>query len=453
MSKPAFNIDGFGERVSDLFGILSGRIHQHGNDNTAVSLDTGRLPNNVLCILYRDPLIAKFVDKYPNEAKNNGYEVINNQGEIVEKNNSMILTILEDASIFSRIYGRCYLALQYDNDNDTPAPINGEVKGYEMSYLAERLGDFFTINNERYHNSKVYHVICKKTFNLYDIDIDDEHYQIGVIQQLYENINTYVSSVRVGKYILQNLSYLLLGVKNLSAKTKSEDGLKEVLNRLLSINQNRNVSRSIAYDKENEQLSYISQTVSGYSDMIADIKSLLLAGSDYPYDQIFEDRSGGNNLGSGVNNQLIARMNWGERKKSWSENNWLPILNNIYRIKFGDSVRVEIPYKVSLTRLEQAELEKMASERNKNLIEAGIVSPQELRSGWAGSEFSLNIILNDEIYDSNVNNTTDNEILPDNSAIDNPQADAALTDQEWETLSTVTDKDINRTARGILNGN
>ncbi len=458
-NKEELQVDSFGDRLINLFGIFNKALNKTGADDEVATLSSyHRLNHNELCNLYnKDPLIAKFVDKFPEEAEKNGYVIYNQQGEVIEHDNTLVLEMLKEALIYSRIYGRCYLAMEFESENKAPIMPNDTLKNYTLNYYAEHEHDddpFYVIENVEYNKTKVYHIIHKKTY-MWNVTKHEEQYQIGLIQKIADIVDTYVSSVKVGKYILQNLSYLLMGIKGLSAKSKTDGGFQEILARLVSVGRNRNISRAVAYDMENEQLSFISQTLTGVESVINPIKTLLLACDEYPGDQIFEDIViRGNPATVGTNNQLINRMLWGEKKKNWSETHFLPVLKQIYYAIYGDGLKIEIPFKVSLTRLEWAQVEKLASERSKNLKDSGIVSPEELRTGYEGDEFTLNITLDDATFKKFVSIASESDgvdKLPRDRDGEEINKDGVIIDEAWDRMSVVTPNDINRTATGVLN--
>jgi hypothetical protein len=231
-----------------------------------------------------------------------------------------------------------------------------------------------------------------------------------------------------------------MGLDNLAATSKSDEGRNYIFERLTSVNVNRNVSRILTYDKTKESISFISQSISGIKDVISEIKQIFISVSDYPYNQIFEEISG-SQLGSGTAIQLIERMLWLEKIIDWINQNWLKHYTKLFKLIYGDSVKVEIPFKIGLTALEKAELENIGADRIKKLIDSGVITVDEARTGYKDDEYTLNIVL------SKI--PPDNEISPSESTqnqIDSVEVD----DTFWDNLANTSQSDIDDIAESVL---
>lgn len=432
--------------------------NEDSNSYFAVNNFVPLTPEELNIIFRRSYLARKIVEKYPSEAKVLGYNLINEKGEIINKDDVLLLNAFYKGIVNGRLYGHCYLIMLYENtDPFQPVKPGDKITGFITEFGLRREGDYFKkSDDELFHYTKVNVFYGRETYIPY-LKPDDERYAESVLEGVIITLKNYVSSNETVRKILSNLSYLTVGIKNLGNMTKTEKGREDVYLRLTSIRTNRNTNRILAYDKENEILSYISQTISGINELMSNIKEIFIAESDYPPEQLFES-STNQSIGSGIANQLIARFLWAKRCHSWTVDN----LQMQYQIHFDrhypkQNLKVEIPFKLNLSQVEQAELEKMASERNKNLIESKIIAPREARSGYANDEFSLNITLNDEYYlmlekisQNQINTNPDNT----NNDPENLNRDSGVfipDDQTWDALANLTEEDLKAVMEGALN--
>lgn len=458
-----------------LFKILSlfaNPAMQQGNEedsNSYFSINQFQpLTPQELNTIFRSSFLArKIIEKYPQEAKNFGYVVQTKDGKILQKNDSLVLECIYEASIWSRLYGHCYLILEYENTlPQEPVKPGEKLIKYIIEFSLIKEGDFFKkSDNEVFHYTKVQLFHGRKTYIPY-ITPYEENYADSIYQSLIITLRNYVSSNETTRKILSNISYLLLGIKNLGNMTKTDRGREEVYMRLESIRTNRNVNRTITYDKENEILSYITQATNGIKELVSNIKEIFVAESDYPAEQLFEESSN-QSIGNGIANQLIARFLWAKRSHSYAETSFLPQYKTFFDRHYPEQdVLVIVPFKMVLTQSEKAELEKFASERTKNLIESKVIAPEEARSGYRTDEFDLGIILDDNLYKQMVEASKDTgDVANDkvlNSETDNTRTttlegdknlDAVFNpdDQSWDILSTITLEDLENVMEGALN--
>jgi hypothetical protein len=396
--------------------------------------------------IFRQSFLArKIVEKYPMEAKTFGYKLENQNGEIIENGDKLLTEAIYEATIWARLYGRSFLVLNYEKSlPNEPLIPKEKLISYTIELEIFKEGDYFKKSDDIiYHNSKIQVFFGRKTYVPY-ITPFDEGYADSVLQSVVTTLKNYVSSNETARKILSNISYLLLGIKNLGNMTKTDRGSGEIQARLTSIKVNRNVNRVIAYDKENEILSYISQATTGINDLIGVIKEIFIAESDYPASELFEENSR-QNLGSGIANQLIARFLWTKRCHSYTLREFLPQYETFYNRHYKEeNYKVIIPFNLELSQIEQAELEKFASERTKNLIESGVISPEEARSGYQLEGFNLNIILDDNLYKQMAKTSkTDDKVINEKPS-ESSNVDSVLMpdDGVWDSYASITDDDL-----------
>lgn len=387
-------------------------------------------------------LIQKIIKKYPIEARNIGYQLIESNGNILEENNPILLEAFKDASIYARLYSRCYLYLDVSGGDTAPIKSGSELLGYKIYFDLHKTGDFYEQGTTKIHFHRILEFIGVKTYSKNkDNDAD------SVIQGLYKSLEDWISCNENGKYILNNLSYLTLGVDNLGNMTKTNEGRGMIFDRLTTLNINRDISRSIAYDKKSETIGFISQSISGIKDIISEAKEVFMSETGYPVEEIFE-QSPTQKLGSGIQNQLISRYLWARRCRGWILNEWMPnYITYFNRMKNMLKVSITIPFILDLTDEEKAEIENKGADRIKKLIEVGVITSSEGRSGYRGKQYSLNIALendDDEIQTSSLTEskkpiTQDSELIPN--------------DKFWDALSDLNTDDLSIMAEELLTPN
>lgn len=450
------NLDNVGDNLSRIYSLLKKTYAQTKGEVSDYDIpDVSRLSDSDLNNLFRqDFLIQKLVSRYPKKSKALGYYVQDEKGKTINENDEFILDAFTDASICGRLYGKAYLIL----GKDVTSPLRkGEVfDEFQILYNLKLKGDFyFKDEDTRFHKSRVYVFIGYKTYHK-DVTENDDLYSDSILQSVYYSFVDYSGSVQIAKLILANLSYLTMGIDNLSGITKTKEGQETVYDRLASVNENRNVSRILAYDKLKEDLSFISQSSTGVHDVIDTLKDAFVAKSDYTYSDLFEETPR-QNIGSGVANQLIARMLTANRLKNWVEENWLKNYEKLFRILINENVKVKIPFKVELTYLEQAELEKMGADRVKVLIESGIITNLEARTGYKDNEYTLNLELSEtppkdlKVSSDDSGEANNKPPTPEAKNVDNIDFES-VNNQFWDNLAIITQNDLDELARSLVTG-
>lgn len=402
-----------------------------------------RLTDFELEILFRNStLIQKIIKKYPTEAKAIGYELHDTQGNILQKNNETLLEAIKEASIFSRLYSKCFLYLQLSDSllDSRPVKKGAIITGYEIYFDLIRDGDFFTIDDKKIHYQRIIEFVGTRTYVKNLRDSTNINYADSVLQGVFKSLQDYVENNDNAKRILQNLSYLTIGIDNLGNMSRSDEGKTMIYDRLTTLNLNRNINRTIAYDKKSEEMNFISQTLSGVREIIESIKEIFISETDYPLEELFE-QAPSQKLGSGVQNQLIARYLWARRCRNWAINNWMPY----YKIYFDrtldmSQITINIPFIVDLTDEERANIENIAADRTTKLVNAGVISVEEARTGYKTDSFTLNIELNKNITEPVLS-------IPASTQDD---ADVIPDDSYWDNLANVTTEYLDNIAEKIL---
>jgi hypothetical protein len=191
--------------------------------------------------------------------------------------------------------------------------------------------------------------------------------------------------------------------------SKNDVGKQLVINRLQDLNENRNIGRVIAFDKKYEELQFISQTITGFSDVVEELKSFFAAETEYPMEELFT-KSSTQNIGSGIQNQMIARNLWSVKCHEWITENWLDNYMSFYS-NFYDlgKYTIQIPLNLEMSEQEKVNIQKTAAERDKILVDIGAITPNEVRDSYRGDTFNININIDsvpDDSYWDNLANIT-----------------------------------------------
>lgn len=408
-------------------------------------------------------IIEKIITKYPNEAKETGYNVINDNGDIVDESDELLLEAFKEASIYARLYRISYLKLVFENDLNEAVPIRrgSKLSDFSIHFDLSREGDFYEIENERIHYERVLIFYGKRTYSKYARPIDP-HYADSIILSIKKAFDDYIENSEASKYILRNLSYLGIGMNNLANTVQKEVGQNRVYERLTALNQSRSIYKTIAYDKEKEEMNFVSQTLTGVIEVIRESKELLMSSTGYPYEQIFENPPNFKIGSSGVQNQLIVRYLWAKRIKTWSTNEWKPNLTTYYsRTSDMTGRKIDIPLLLELTLEEQAIVEEKAAKRIKDLRDSGVISVYEGRTGYEGDKFTMNIKLDDAVFErekASAENLQEQVNQPQNGRTnrttgqqDDLSKDSLLPDDDyWDELARVTTNDLDNIGRDVL---
>lgn len=388
--------------LASVLSMLSTMSRVHNDESCESIKSPKRLSHSELNNLFRSSkLIRKIVCLYPEKAESTGYEIKDKKGNIINTSDPIIVEAFKEASIFSRLYGKSLLIFDFKSKDKSPLKYGEEILDYKISTTLRKEGEFFHLSgNEttKIHESKALIFLGEKNY-IENSNINDDNYSDSIIQGIYESFMDYLSCNRHSQYLLENLSYLVVGIDRLADKSRTTLGSNEVFDRLRNLNENRRINRVIAHDKIGETVSFISQTLSGVQDIIASAKEYFLAETQYPSNIIFEE-SGNNGLSSGMQNQLAGRFLWQKTVCEWTKNHWQKNYITFFSrlIQNFDQYQLSIPFKMDLNLMEQADFENKSAERIQKLINSSVISPVEARFGYSGKEFSLNINLDDKEY-------------------------------------------------------
>ena len=387
---------------TDSYGLAS-VLSRFGNKSN--SDFSGKLTDSQIEQLFRTSnIVQKVIKKYPKEAKGLGYQLLDEKGRIIESNDEQLLLAFQEASIYARLYGKAFLYLNLDDtSDDLPVRKNAKLQGWEVHFDLVKTNDFYDLVDAGGYTSKVHYTriiefIGARTYAK-NAKPSDTEFSESVLQSIYESLENYISTNDNARYIVSNLSYLSVGIDNLGAMTRTDEGKKNIFERLTTLNINRSINRTLAYDKKSENIGFITQQLLGVTDVVEKVREIFVSNTDYPFEQIFEQAPNIRFGSSGIQNQLVARYLWAQRVRNWVITNWMPYYSVYFnRVRDMRNIKIHIPFIVDKTEQEQAEIEKLAAERTKLLIDAGVLSVDEARGAYRNNDFTLNIELKDEVF-------------------------------------------------------
>lgn len=446
---------------------LGGFFGKFGNDSQEDDTEEDLTYVQIQELFNNNGIIKKIICKYPSNAKSTGYHVLNKDGVSINKNDTIILEGFYNASIYGRLYGYSCLAFETSKSfPEDPIKIGDKISGFKISNITTKTGDFYNIENENFHYTKVFKFYGDKKFLFENptAEVSELYKNQSIIQKLYKSFGRLKNANKATRYIVDNLSYLLVGIKNLNTLNSNDAG-KELLSRkMMALNRERSMDRLISYDLDKEDLKFINQSLSGIDDVLNNFKIMLASESEYPYEQLFENGTSPG-IGSGIQNQLISRFLWQQKVNEWIDNNWLYNYQLLIERLFGEGFTVDIPFNVQLSVAERAELELKIATRNKTLVDAGIISTEEARVTYHGNNLDFNLKLEDYIPEDEkeINITEKVEIEVENNNLENTQnirannlgvtldsvelnrddtRDLQLTDDEFDAIANVTMADV-----------
>lgn len=316
------------------------------------------------------------------------------------------------ANVLARKYGDCYLVLGVADGEEPDQPIKWDnissfvgVKICKNATIdAQR--NLYNINDKSWHPDRV---IRFTGCPLYDDNGDLLPESDSVLQSVFTAFARWEKGNASSASMLEDYNFLLIGIKGLGktlmpdkAGAVNEGGIQGLISRLLAVDMNRSVSRSVAHDLDNEKVEMVARTWAGANDIMESLKAAFTASTDIPSWRIFNDMAGGG-LSNNVNTVHVAKGDWNDRLLTYKERKWRSPLEYILNISMraknsptgGKIVDAAITFPTGsyTSELEKIQIENEAAKRSKILIDSRIISPEEARTCYQNNEFTPNITL------------------------------------------------------------
>lgn len=308
---------------------------------------------------------------------------------------------------------------------------------------------------------------------------------ISIIQGMFDAYNDWNQGVKAGSAMLADYDVFTLGMKGLAALMLSDRrnnttvGQEAVMTRAIALDEGKSAVRGLLYDLENEEPGSVTRQYGGAKDIMDNLENRWCAVTNIPEFKLF-GKIGAQGL---TNNQGLAmRSEWAILTKVWSGNNLVPPMIQLLKIAFlaqdspskgkvPESYEVTAPFDLPLTDAERMEFEKLAAERSQILVGIKSITPKEIRSGYKGSTFSPDIMLEsddipEDAFPAPAPSPQSQPPIggkPQDQTVDGENRDPApirtdatdadlLSDQEWERLANISAADFIEVAKDVSNG-
>lgn len=312
-------------------------------------------------------------------------------------------------SAFARRYGDAYLLLGIADGQEQDQPIDWEsiesFVGVKICRGVSIEGNLYKINNVFWHPDRVIR-FCG--IPLYDLDGNLMPASDSVLQSIFTAYSRWEMGNVSGASMLADYNFLLIGIKGLGLKLQSDVttggslGFQSLLSRLLSVDMNKSVARSVAHDLDNEKIEMVNRTWAGAKEIMESLERAFTAATNIPSWRMFNEMTGGG-LSNTVNTAHLAKADWHDRVNTYKENTWRAPLEYILKISMyakdsptkGQVIDAAVTFPVGsyTSDLEKIQIENAAAIRSKTLIDSGIISPEEARGCYKNNEFTPDITL------------------------------------------------------------
>lgn len=361
----------------------------------------------------RSGLLRKIVSAYPAAARESWCRLQFPTDSDFEGvfNDKGIADLFYIASHQANLYGNFYLLIGVADGRKTSEPIRWEGINSLVGFSKRRnlkKEDGYYIENIA-GNEKSWHP--DRILEFTGVPLYDEFGELTKGDSIYYSILEayiqWVSALKSSSAMIADYNFLKVGIKGLGQILKTKDGIPPregqaaILSRLLSLDMNRSVSKSVAYDLENELLSGETRSYSGADKIMDNLKDFLSVNVDIPRWKLFnEQQSSG--LSTSTTASHIQKVGWASLVQEWKSVNWKPHLQHLIKIYLhakdspivGNEIpEIIFPLGLTVSELEQAQLELVCATKLEKLIKSGIITTEEARLCYKGGLFTQNVTL------------------------------------------------------------
>lgn len=392
--------------------------------------------------LYRfDGLVTKIVNLYPDTAYATGFEIESPDVAYykVATDRLQVYEKFRLASKWARLHGLSAILLISPGRLDKP--FNGNLQGLKVFALDNHIdtdSETIRIGDSDVHRTRLIY--------FYGVSIIESKMgevvtkSASVLDGVIECLTTYRTIHGSIAKLLSTSNQLVIGTAGLGAGirsdilTNSNTQRDTILSRLNSIQTGRNLASIVMYDKDNEEITNVSNSLSDVDTLAETLMTLLAQRTDYPKNVLFGETTKAG-IGSGQAAQLIERMIWAQKVTVWIENNWLHGLQTILDTIQSDNTlanyEVKIPLSLTMSEIERAQTLLAKAKALTEIGKVYPVSPQTVE----------NYLQNDiEFLDTISKPDTKVETIVSDSIID-----------DLTKLSDISDNDIDEIMSKVAN--
>lgn len=200
------------------------------------------------------------------------------------------------------------------------------------------------------------------------------------IDLILDDVRDFQSNWKAIGYLISESSIGVYEYKHLLSNMASGK-ITQILQRLEMIDRAKSTARSVVIDKDTEGYSKVSETFTGVPELIDRLAQRVSGALGIPVTLLFgRSPAGQNATGDSDFRQFYDRVDSARRKKLKPK---LELLVHIALLVLGidpekASPEVGFPKLWQLTEVEQADVELKTSQKDKNYIDAGVASPEEI---------------------------------------------------------------------------
>lgn len=384
-----------------------------------------------------DDIAAKLIDKIPEEALREGFEVYADGENMTETIQEVfekfdLYKKIEQAWKWARLYGGAGLIIGANDGVTSSAPLNIRgINGLQYFAVLDRwrlvpaAGDqvdkdisssnfglpvSYSLQNAqigdgsqpqiKIHQSRI---IRFEGFEVpYNLKASVQYWGDSVLSKLMEVIRDYQISYHSAALIMQDFTQLIVKLKGLADMIASGDD-NLVQRRLALLASTASIVNAVVI-QEDEECERKTTTVTGLPEMLKAMDGRLVTACDVPHTIILGDSPSG--LGATGDSE---NRDWYDFIKKKQESFLRPILKKILSIIFADKqgpTKGVVPKKFTvefcplwqMSETETVQNRKTMAEADNIYIQAGVLDPKEVAdSRFGGEKYSIETELNSEV--------------------------------------------------------
>lgn len=216
----------------------------------------------------------------------------------------------------------------------------------------------------------------------------------SMIDTLWEEYRDWKTGLKASGAILQDASVFVYKLKGLAKMVKDQE-VNLLKDHITLLRMMTSVFGGLAVDADGEAIDFPSRNVSGVSDINREQRDSFIGATGIPHDRLFgESPSGLGATGESEEN------NWANDVREFQETEWKPKLEVLGRYIFlsqegptkgqePDEWDLIFPSIKHLSEEEEASLRGTQATTDTAYLQAGVVTPEEIRNSRFGSTFSM----------------------------------------------------------------
>ncbi len=406
--------------------------------------DPIRLPDPEVQALYHGNDIArKIVQLRPEMYFRKGYSILFTDKNVDQDQRAEQALALEEylsdlranemikkAMIFGRLFGGTILLIGADDGLDPSLPLNEKnIRSIRyLNFIDRRFLFTFTYYGDPLHpkygepetylminsfgdqGASIVHESRLLRFDGADVDILKRRelagWTLSVLQAPYDTMRAFDTSFLSVANLMADMSQGVFSMKNLIGILASEGGVMTTQQRMAMVDMTRSSSRMLLVDAENEKFERVTTPMGGVPETLDRFMMRLAASAHMPVSLLF----GRSPAGLNATGEADIRGFYDEIE-SEQKNDLEPKLRRLVTLcclAKDSPTRGKVPKRIgfkwhelwSLSKKEQAEVEKTLGDRDVAYVNAKILSPAEVAlSRFKDGEFRMQTEINPALHD------------------------------------------------------